>query len=168
MLSTIQPINRTMGCAMGQATASGSKADMSARALGRGLRCLAILNEWERIHMPFIKSTSGRDLYFLIVKHFMFASEGEAAIPLKSFRISLSDKAMRQRILDFKRLGLVTLHSCPSDTRNKHIQPTPQLHDVFNTHTQIMRRCFQHYFHYVQKDNAVPLMDLRELPPPVP
>ena len=131
--------------------------------MGRGLRCLAVLNEWERVHMPFIKSTSGRDLYFLLVKHFLLSSDPSTSIPLKSFTVDLTDKAMRRRMREFEKLKLLALEGCANDARSKTLRPTAQLHGLFDAHTMAMRACFRHYFHYVKKDQAAPLNDICEL-----
>lgn len=133
--------------------------------IGRGLRCLAVLNEWERVHMPFIKSTSGRDLYFLLVKHFLLSPDPLAAIPLKSFTVDLTDKAMRRRMQEFEQLDLLVIEIRDGDARGKTIRPTQRLRDLFDAHSLMMRRCFRHYFHYVSKYDAPPLNSYHELMP---
>ena len=132
--------------------------------MGRGLRCLAVLNEWEREHMPFIKSTSGRDLYFLLVKHFLLSADPFAAIPLKSFTVDLTDKAMRRRMQEFEQLGLLAIECRADDARSKTIRPTPRLRQLFDAHALIMRGCFRHYFHYLSRLDAPPLHSYHDLP----
>ena len=136
--------------------------------IGRGLRCLAVLNEWERVHMPFIKSTSGRDLYFLLVKHFLLSPDPLASIPLKSFTVDLTDKAMRQRMQDFEQLDWLVIEVHDDDARRKTIRPTQRLRDLFDAHSLMMRRCFRHYFHYVPKLDAPPLNSYHDLMPQPP
>ena len=136
--------------------------------MGRGLRCLAVLNEWERVHMPFIKSTSGRDLYFLIVKHFLLSANPLASIPLKSFTVDLTDKAMRRRMQEFQGLDLLAIESRTSDARSKTVRPTDKLRTLFDAHTMAMRGCFKHYFYYIKKDHVLPLSAVSELQPAAP
>ena len=126
--------------------------------IGRGLRCLAAISEWERKHLPFIKSTSGRDLYFLIVKHFLLPDKVAPLIPLKSFTFDLTDKAMRQRMHEFEKLGLLAIEVSAEDGRSKTIRPTARLHRLFISHTLATRECFSHHFHFVKKDKGNPLM----------
>ena len=133
------------------------------RNIGRGLRCLAVLNEWERAHLPFIKSTSGRDLYFLLVKHFLLSPDPLASIPLKSFTVDLTDKAMRRRMQEFAQLDLLAIEVRDGDTRSKTIRPSRRLRDLFDAHSLVMRSCFKHYFHYVPKYDAPPLNSYHEL-----
>ena len=133
--------------------------------IGRGLRCLAVLNEWERVHMPFLKSTSGRDLYFLLVKHFLLSPDPSASIPLKSFTVDLTDKAMRRRMQEFEQLDWLVIEVHDDDARRKTIRPTQRLRDLFDAHSLMMRRCFRHYFHYVPKYDAPPLNSYHELMP---
>lgn len=144
--------------------ATPAQADGStALKMGRGLRCLAVLNEWERVHLPFIKSTSGRDLYFLLVKHFLLSADSFAAIPLKSFTVDLTDKAMRRRMQEFEQLDLLAIEVREGDGRSKTIRPTPRLHQLFEAHSLIMRGCFRHYFHYVPKLEATPLHSFHDI-----
>ena len=133
--------------------------------IGRGLRCLAAINEWERKHLPFIKSTSGRDLYFLIVKHFLLPDKVAPLIPLKSFTFDLTDKAMRQRMHQFEKLGLLAIEVSAEDARNKTIRPTDALHRLFVAHTLATRNCYSNYFHFVKKDQGNPRMDPHTLGP---
>ena len=136
--------------------------------MGRGLRCLAVINEWEREHMPFIKSTSGRDLYFLLVKHFVLTDRSWVAIPLKSFTVDLTDKAMRKRMKDFELQGLLAIENSVEDRRSKTIQPTDKMRGLFDAHTLVLRRCFKHYFDYAKKDDAAVLNGTRDLLRPNP
>ena len=131
--------------------------------IGRGLRCLAVLNEWERVHLPFIKSTSGRDLYFLLVKHFLLAPDPLTSIPLKSLTVDLTSKAMRQRMQEFEQLDLLAVEGHGDDARRKTVRPTRRLRDLFDAHSLVMRGCFRHYFHYVPKYDAPPLNSYHEL-----
>ena len=131
--------------------------------IGRGLRCLAVLNEWERVHLPFIKSTSGRDLYFLLVKHFLLSPDPLASIPLKSFTVDLTDKAMRRRMQEFAQLDLLAIEIRDGDARSKTIRPTRRLRELFDAHSLVMRACFKHYFHYIPKLDASPLNSFHEL-----
>lgn len=117
---------------------------------GRGLLCIAELNEWERKHVPYIKSASGRDLYFALA-HCSLLQKNGSSRSLKTMLIGLTDRAIRQRLREFEALGLITLTQHDTDARARKVQPTSKLLDVFDAHTSEMRRIFQTRFTFVPK-----------------
>ena len=117
---------------------------------GRGLLCIAELNKWERQHVPYLKSASGRDLYFALA-HCSLLRKEPTQTTLKSLLMGLTDRAMRQRLREFEALGLITLAPHDTDARARTVQPTPKLLDVFDAHTTEMRRIFQTRFTFVPK-----------------
>ena len=114
---------------------------------GRGLLCIAELNQWERRHVPYIQSTTGRDLYFALA-HSSLLQDNPCNVPLKTLLMGVTERALRQRVREFERLGLITLRTHDSDTRVRTAQPTPKLLAMFDAHTRAMRQIFQKRFAY--------------------
>lgn len=118
--------------------------------MGRGLICLAHLNEWERKNLPFLQTASGRDLYFSLVRRWLLRHESNDSL-LKTFVIRLTDRAMRNRIRNFEEIGLITCTQMGSDARARTIQPTQKMLETFESHTLELRKIFREHFFYIKK-----------------
>ncbi len=114
---------------------------------GRGLLCIAELNAWERQHVPYIKTATGRDLYFALA-HSSLLQDNPCSVPLKTLLTCSTDRAMRQRLREFEALGLIIIQPHKTDARWRTVQPTAKLLAVFDAHTREMRRIFQKRFAY--------------------
>ena len=115
--------------------------------MGRGLLCAADLNAWERENIPYIKTTSGRDLYFALAS-FSLLQDQQSSDALKTLALGLSDRAMRGRIREFEKLGLIITDSNETDARSRVLKPTPKLLAIFDLHNTVMSRIFRQRFAY--------------------
>lgn len=115
-----------------------------------GLKCLAEVHAWESLHLPFIRTASGRELYFQIVEKLLEPSQEEPA-QLKSFRIQLTSRIMRTRIQEFVALGLLTVRPNAHDLRSRAIVPTPKLMGIFRAHREQLRQAMTKRFYYARK-----------------
>lgn len=118
----------------------------------RGLSSLAELNAWERQHITILKTISGRDLYFSIIRHF-FQPADAPALPLKSFSVNQTDRATRLRIREFAEEGLLVVHMHEEDSRSRSITPTAKLYALFEKHSLATAAAFAQRFHFVSKGN---------------
>jgi hypothetical protein len=123
-----------------------------APAFYRGLISIAELNAWERAHIPVLKTSSGRDLYFAIARYF-FQLPDAANLPLKSFTLNMTDRAMRLRIREFAALGLLVIHTHHADTRSRSITPTAKLYDLFEQHSAATAMIFNKRFHHLHRED---------------
>lgn len=114
---------------------------------GRGLLCLADLNAWERANIPYIKTTSGRDLYFAMA-NFTLLQDTDATPSLKTLVLGLTDRTMRQQIRKFEELGLIITVQHETDARSRVLKPTQKLLNTFDEHVGMMRRIFRQHFAY--------------------
>ena len=114
---------------------------------GRGLLCLADLNAWERENIPYIKTTSGRDLYFALAR-FTLLQDSDTTPSLKTLVLGLTSRAMRQRIREFEAEGLIITVQHETDARSRVLKPTQKLLDTFDLHVGLMRRVFRQHFAY--------------------
>ena len=103
-----------------------------------GLKSMAELHEWEVAHMPFIQTTSGRSLYFALIRTFVLARSTTQA-PLKSFALNMTGKIMRERMREFEQLGLLTLQRSGHDGRVRTLALTERMYEVFRQHNQAIR-----------------------------
>lgn len=115
-----------------------------------GLKCLAEVHEWESQHLPFLRTASGRDLYFQIVDK-LLAQEQPDRLQLKAFSLHLTDRIMRTRIQEFVGLGLLTVSADELDQRRKSLTPTPKLMAIFHEHTLQLRQAVLKRFNYSRR-----------------
>ena len=115
--------------------------------MGRGLLCAADLNTWERENIPYIKTTSGRDLYFALASFSLLQDKGTSCA-LKTLALGLTDRAMRGRIRAFEKVGLIITDSNETDARSRVLKPTPKLLAIFDLHNTVMSRIFRQRFAY--------------------
>ena len=120
-------------------------------AFSRGLLCIAELNVWERKNLPLLNTVSGRDLYFAIIQYF-FQTPDAIQLPLKSFSVNMTDRAMRLRIHEFASQGLIVIHLHHADTRSRSITPTAKLYELFEKHAVETAAVFSRSFHYFRRD----------------
>lgn len=118
----------------------------------RGLSVLAELHDWEHANMPFITTSTGRALYFAIVREFF--SNPDVAPRVKSLNGWVSDKALRVRIREFASLGLLHVKDHETDKRNHCVIPTAKLIDLFEEHRVAMRDAIKKRFYYVNKEET--------------
>ena len=109
---------------------------------------MADLNDWERHNLCVLKTNSGRDLYYAIVAHF-FNHPTSGSVPLKSFPIALSDKAMRLRMQEFEQEGLIVIHDNPLDHRSRSLTPTPKLYELYRLHSEALCEIIKQRFVYI-------------------
>ena len=119
----------------------------------RGLVAMSDMNVWEREHLAFMGTPTGRDLYFLLAKRFLFHEE-PSAMHLKTLVVGSTDRAMRLRVRQFEQLGLITITQNKTDARIRNVEPTQKLLDMFDAHTMAMREIFGHHFVFSQHATA--------------
>jgi hypothetical protein len=117
-----------------------------------GLLCIAEVNDWERKHIPLLRTISGRDLYFAIIQYF-FQKPEAMNLPLKSFTVNMSDRAIRLRMHEFAEQGLIVIHLHHADTRARSITPTAKLYELYETHSVAVATIFKQSFHYFRREN---------------
>ena len=116
----------------------------------RGLVAMSHMNAWEREHLSFIGTPTGRDLYFLLAKRFLFHEE-TSPMHLKALVVGATDRAMRLRVRQFEQLGLITTTQNKTDARIRNVAPTQKLLDLFDAHTVAMREIFSHHFVFTRR-----------------
>ena len=121
------------------------------KELWPGLKSMAELHEWEVAHMPFIQTTSGRSLYFALIRTFVL-NQSALESPLKSFALNLTGKIMRERMREFENLGLLTLQRSGQDGRVRTVALTERMHEVFRQHTQAIRHYGGKRHIFIRKD----------------
>lgn len=115
-----------------------------------GLQSLTEINAWECEHMPFMRLSSGRALYFALLEQ-CFLHPEQISFPLKSLTAHLTDKALRIRLQQFVKLGLVRMEECEHDARVRAVTPTKTLMALFDMHATAVKEIFLKRFIYVRR-----------------
>lgn len=105
------------------------------------LTSLIELNQWEWFNVPILNSIIGRHVYFSIATELLSKSEEGGARPLKQVlnHPGYTDRAIRLKLREMERLGLITSVHSTSDKRVRSLVPTPKLVELIESHA----RCYQ-------------------------
>lgn len=117
----------------------------------RSLHCMAEMYEWECKNMPFMKSSSGRSLYYALL-HQCSVHPTRTRFPFKTLTTHLTDKALRIRMHEFAQLDLLTFDNNNEDGRARTVTPTPKLMTLFQSHSEAMCEVFQRRFMIFRKE----------------
>jgi hypothetical protein len=126
--------------------------DMDSGQLTIIIKNLAELHQWELDHAPFLNTMSGRHLYFRIAQR----AVGERALLSKALKelycgSNLSEKALRTRMREMERGGVVRSVSCKEDARSRYLMPTEKFYEAIYLHAQQARRIFGKDFLMIEK-----------------
>lgn len=113
---------------------------------------LAELHQWELENSPFLGTMTGRHLYFKIAQR----SIGERALLSRSLKdlysgAKLSEKALRTRMRELEKLGVIQSVACQEDGRAKFLMPTEKFYEAIYLHAQEAKRIFQKNFLMIDK-----------------
>ena len=116
-----------------------------------GLHSMAEVFDWELKNLPFLKSSSGRSLYYALLMQCCI-NPVRTKFPFKTLHTYLTDKALRVRIHEFEKLGLLTFDSDIRDGRARTVTPTDKLMALFGLHSAALREKFSQRFLFFPKD----------------
>lgn len=113
---------------------------------------LAELYQWELEHSPFLGTMTGRHLYFKIAQR----SIGERALLSRSLKdlysgAKLSEKALRTRMRELERDGVVESIASEGDGRARYLMPTEKFYEAIYRHAHEAQRIFQKNFLMIEK-----------------
>jgi DNA-binding MarR family transcriptional regulator len=113
---------------------------------------LAELHQWELDNSPFLGTMTGRHLYFKIAQR----SIGERALLSRSLKdlysgAKLSEKALRTRMRELERNGVIESVACQDDGRAKYLMPTEKFYEAIYLHAQEAKKIFQKNFLMIEK-----------------
>ncbi len=108
---------------------------------------LAELQHWEIENMPYMRTMTGRHLYFATAQRAI----GEGAQLERSLKelfssSHLTEKALRNRMQDMIGDGLFVSMSSDADYRNKYLVPTEKFNEFVYKHAEQCRKIFRNNF----------------------
>jgi hypothetical protein len=113
---------------------------------------LAELHAWELDNLPLLSTLTGRHLYFRMAEE-TFQPEVALTKALKDLfgGAHFTEKALRSRLREMERDGLIQTITRQSDARSKQLIPTPKFHQLLETHAEQVKRTFDKHFLLVEK-----------------
>jgi len=114
------------------------------------LHILIEINQWEDGQQCELQTISGRDLYFRIAASMLSDSKGKQQ-PLKLLSGRITDRATRNRIREFQKLGLVEVLDNDHDARTKRVVPTEKFIRRLNHHLHLFKQLCHSKYLMVEK-----------------
>lgn len=113
---------------------------------------LAELHEWELDHAPILGSLTGRHLYYRIVRR----AVGDRTLLSRALKDLMSgsvytEKALRTRMREMEKDGLIEAISGEEDARSKYLMPTEKMYELIYLHADQVRRVFEKKFLLIEK-----------------
>lgn len=113
---------------------------------------LAELHEWELEHAPMLSTLTGRHLYYRIAQR----AVGDRALLSRALKDLMggsgyTEKALRTRMREMERDGLIESVSGEEDGRSKYLMPTEKFYEQIYMHADQVRRIFEKNFLLIEK-----------------
>lgn len=118
------------------------------------LKMLRVLIELNQLHIgdeDIFKTASGRDIFYGISASFINKSYAKKA-NLKAITSVVSDRALRTRLREFQRLGLLRVIANASDGRVRIIDPTQIFVDHVNKKLSDLSVILKKHFYLIEKN----------------
>jgi hypothetical protein len=108
---------------------------------------LAELHRWELDNIPYMRTMTGRHLYFATAQRAV-GDRSQLERSLKELFSSphLTEKALRTRMQDMLADDLFISMASSTDTRNKYLVPTEKFYEYVYTHADQARKIFKSNF----------------------
>jgi len=113
---------------------------------------LAELHEWELDHAPMLSSLTGRHLYYRIAQR----AVGDRTLLSRALKDLMggsgyTEKALRTRMREMEKEGLIEAVSGEEDGRSKYLMPTEKMYESIYLHADQVRRIFEKNFLLIEK-----------------
>jgi DNA-binding MarR family transcriptional regulator len=113
---------------------------------------LAELHQWELENLPLLSTLTGRHLYYRMAEE-TFHPEEALTKALKDLfgGAHFTEKALRSRMREMERDGLIETIVRQSDARSKQLIPTSKFHQLLEAHAEQVKRTFDKHFLLIEK-----------------
>jgi hypothetical protein len=116
------------------------------------VKCMSALHSWELENMPFMETTTGRHLYYMVARR-AIAEQGQLDKSLKDLFTSphFTERGLRNRMQEMSEQGIFTTYQSSADGRNKHLIPTEVFYEHVFKHAQQIRRLLRETFLLIKR-----------------
>lgn len=117
------------------------------------LASLIELNQWEWFNVPILNSIIGRHVYFSIATELLSKSEQGTTRSLKQVlnHPGYTDRAIRLKLREMERIGLITSVHSHTDKRVRFLVPTPKLVELIENHARFYQGLLDKKFIVLEK-----------------
>lgn len=117
------------------------------------LASLIELNQWEWFNVPILNSIIGRHVYFSIAAELLSKSEQGTTRSLKQVLThpGYTDRAIRLKLREMERIGLITSVHSQTDKRVRFLVPTPKLVELIENHARFYESLLDKKFIVLEK-----------------
>jgi len=117
------------------------------------LASLIELNQWEWFNVPVLNSIIGRHVYFSIAAELLSKSEQGSTRSLKQVLThpGYTDRAIRLKLREMERIGLITSVHSHTDKRVRFLVPTPKLIQLIESHVRFYESLLDKKFIVLEK-----------------
>jgi DNA-binding MarR family transcriptional regulator len=117
------------------------------------LTSLIELKQWEWFNVPVLHTVVGRHVYFSIATQLLDKSAEPGVRSLKQVlnHPGYTDRAIRMKLREMERMGLIESESSEIDKRARYVQPTPKFEQLVETHAQFYRSLLEKEYILLEK-----------------
>jgi hypothetical protein len=113
---------------------------------------LAELHQWELENHPLLETLTGRHLYYRLAQESV-KNEYALTRALKDVfgGMHFTEKALRTRMRQMEREGLIEAVTRPDDARSKQLLPTEKFNQMMTQHAEQVKKIFDKHFLLIEK-----------------
>ena len=119
------------------------------------LSALAHIQRWEALNSHLLRSSSGRQLYFGLIRHLSDGAEGPIVDSMKEIYyddgIQLTERGVRLTIRAFEADGVLVLEKAKGDGRSRRMFLTNKLLELMQEHAEVAKKSFKEDFLVISK-----------------
>lgn len=119
------------------------------------LSALAQIQRWETLNSNLLRNSSGRQLYFGLIRHINDAKDGLSIDSMKEIYyddgIRLTERMVRLTIRAFEADGVLMLERAKGDGRSRRIFLTNKLLEQMQEHAVVAKNAFKEDFLVISK-----------------
>lgn len=111
------------------------------------------LNQWEWVNLPVLNSVIGRHVYLSIATELLSRPQEAGPRSLKQVlnHPNYTDRAIRLKLREMERMGLITRKYGDSDKRVRSVVPTAELVQLIEKHAKFYRSLLEKDFILLEK-----------------
>lgn len=125
--------------------------EMSAKRLTSIVASLSELHDWELGNAPMLSTLTGRHLYFRIAKR----AVGDRELLSRALKDLMggcyTEKALRIRMREMERSGLIATVRGEADERSRCLMPTEKFYEALYEHSERFQKVFEKNFYLIDR-----------------
>lgn len=111
------------------------------------------LRQWEWSNVPVLRTVVGQHVNFSIANELLAKSNEPCVRSLKRVlnHPGFTDRAIRMKLREMERMGLISSVSSDVDKRVRYVLPTPKLEELIENHAKFYRSLLEKEYILLEK-----------------